>query len=46
MGRDVRTWACRRSTSCFNADERVVCERVFLPPKQEIADCSPAANRS
>ena len=21
----------------FNADERVVCERVFLPPKQEIA---------
>jgi radical SAM superfamily enzyme YgiQ (UPF0313 family) len=22
----------------FNADERVVCERVFLPPKQEIAD--------
>ena len=22
----------------FNADERVVCERVFLPPKQEIAE--------
>ena len=21
----------------FNADERVVCERVFLPPKQELA---------
>ena len=24
----------------FNADERVVCERVFLPPKQEIAALS------
>ena len=22
----------------FNADERVVCERVFLPPKQDIAE--------
>ena len=22
----------------FNADERVVCERVFLPGKQELAD--------
>ena len=31
----------------FNADERVVCERVFLPAKQEFAAAVwPGASRS
>ena len=36
------SWGCptsasRPSTRCFNAEPGIVCERVFLPPKSEIA---------
>ena len=37
-GSGCRTSASRRSTGCSTQQDDIVCERVFLPPKQELAE--------